>query len=153
MQVSDIAIAAVSADSAADTLAQAATRMWSEQTGSLLVLDGDSLVGIVTERDVMKAVARGLDLATTPISAVMTTTVLTVSPSSSLHDAARHMAERWIRHLPVVDDGKVTGMVSQRSLCGVLAALGDDAQQIGTVSPSEVAERRLRSRPVTDAPA
>jgi CBS domain-containing protein len=74
----------------------------------------------------MKAVARGEDLEATPVSAVMTRQVLSVTPTTSVEDAARHMAERWIRHLPVLLDGKVVGMVSQRDLCGVLAKqLGD----------------------------
>jgi CBS domain-containing protein len=77
---------------------------------------------IITERDVMKAVARGDDLANTPVSAVMTTSVLTVTPETSLRQAARHMADRWIRHLPVVVDGVVIGMVSQRDLCGAFAS-------------------------------
>src|SRR5579872_4933832 len=89
-------------ESPSDTLRDAANRMWAQQTGSLLVMDGDRLVGIITERDVMKAVARGSDLDATPVSAVMTRGVLTVAPDTSLHEAARHMATRWIRHLPVV---------------------------------------------------
>jgi CBS domain-containing protein len=52
----------------------------------------------------------------------MTTSVLTVTPDTSLQQAARHMADRWIRHLPVVVDGAVIGMVSQRDLCGAFAA-------------------------------
>ncbi len=109
-------------ESAADSLTAAADRMWAKQTGSLLVMDGEQLLGIITERDVMKAVARGDDLANTPVSAVMTTSVLTVTPETSLQQAARHMADRWIRHLPVVVDGAVVGMVSQRDLCGAFAA-------------------------------
>lgn len=108
-------------DSPTDSLTAAANRMWSQQTGSLLVMDGDQLVGIVTERDVMKAVARGLDLPTTPVSAVMTSDVLTVTPDTAVAEAARHMATRWIRHLPVVVDGEVVGMVSQRDLVGLLS--------------------------------
>ena len=103
-----------------------AALMSRKATGSLLVMDGEELLGIITERDVMKAVARSLDLSATPVNAVMTTTVLTVGPDTSLHQAARHMADRWIRHLPIVDEGKVIGMVSQRDLCGAFAATADD---------------------------
>ena len=124
MQVAEIMTRASVTESPADPLRDAAARMWKQQTGSLLVMEGDALLGIVTERDLMKAVARGADLDTTPVSAVMTRSVLTVDPQTSLHEAARHMATRWIRHLPVLDDGLVVGMVSQRDLCGVLAALG-----------------------------
>jgi CBS domain-containing protein len=122
VNVSDVMSRASVTESPSDSLTAAADRMWAKQTGSLLVMDGDQLLGIITERDVMKAVARGDDLANTPVSAVMTTSVLTVTPETSLRQAARHMADRWIRHLPVVVDGVVIGMVSQRDLCGAFAS-------------------------------
>lgn len=142
MRVAEVMTRASVTESPADTLRAAANRMWSQQTGSLLVMDAAALLGIITERDVMKAVARGADLDATPVSAVMTTNVLTVSPETSLHEAARHMATRWIRHLPVVDGGAIVGMVSQRDLCGVLAALGTepDTGQI----PADELVRSLR---------
>jgi CBS domain-containing protein len=121
VQVSEVMTRASITESPAEPLRAAASRMWKQQTGSLLIMDGDDLVGIVTERDLMKAVARGDDLDATPVSAVMTRSVLTVTPETSLQEAARHMATRWIRHLPVVVDGRLVGMVSQRDLCGVLA--------------------------------
>src|SRR5436305_8220017 len=130
-------------ESPADSLRAAADRMWSQQTGSLLVMEGPRLLGILTERDVMKAVARGSDLDATPVSAVMTTNVLTVSPETSLHEAARHMATRWIRHLPIVDGGAVVGMVSQRDLCGVLAALGAEPETGQIPADDLVRSRRL----------
>jgi len=131
------------ADSPADSLRSAADRMWKQQTGSLLVMEGSRLLGIVTERDLMKAVARGADLDRTPVSSVMTSNVLTVTPQTSLPDAARHMATRWIRHLPVVDGEQVVGMVSQRDLCGVLAALGSEADLLEIPADELVRSRRL----------
>jgi CBS domain-containing protein len=130
-------------ESPSDSLRATATLMWKQQTGSLLVMDGDNLLGIVTERDVMKAVARGADPETTPVSAVMTTNVITVSPSTTLPEAARHMATRWIRHLPVVADGQVMGVVSQRDLCGVLAALGSEADLLEIPADELVRSRRM----------
>src|SRR5665811_589460 len=102
MRVCDVMTKASVTETPTESLTQAATRMWTQQTGSLIVMDGPRLVGIITERDVMKAVARGLDPATTPITEIMTPGVLTVSPATPLNEAARHMASRWIRHLPVV---------------------------------------------------
>jgi len=119
--VSEVMNRANISESAAASLRDAAARMWKQQTGSLVILDGDELVGIITERDIMKAVARGDDLDGTPISAVMTRAVITVAPDDSVEQAAEHMATRWIRHLPVVADGALVGMVSQRDLCGLLA--------------------------------
>jgi CBS domain-containing protein len=90
-------------------------------------MDGTELLGIITERDVMKAVARGDDLDGTPVSAVMTRSVLTVTPETSVAEAAQHMASRWIRHLPVVNNGELLGMVSQRDLCALLARADETA--------------------------
>jgi CBS domain-containing protein len=143
MQVADIMTRARVAESPTDSLRAAATSMWKQQTGSLLVMDGDALLGIVTERDVMKAVARGSDIDATPVSAVMTTSVITVTPETSLPDAARHMATRWIRHLPVLADGQVVGLVSQRDLCGVLAALGSEADLLEIPADELVRSRRM----------
>ena len=103
------------------TLRDAAGRMWKQQSGSLVITEDAGILGIITERDIMKAVARGDDLDATPVSAVMTRSVLTVTPETSIAEAAQHMATRWIRHLPVVSNGELVGMVSQRDLCGVLA--------------------------------
>ena len=137
MLVSEVMSRASVTDSPTDSLTAAAGRMWGQQTGSLLVMSGEELLGIITERDVMKAVARGLDLAATPVSAVMTTAVLSVSPDTPVAEAAGHMAQRWIRHLPVVEAGKVVGMVSQRDLCGVLAGIPADA------GAAAISDRRL----------
>jgi CBS domain-containing protein len=142
VQVADVMTRASVVESPSDSLRAAATLMWRQQTGSLLVMDGETLIGIVTERDVMKAVARGSDPDQTPVSAVMTTSLVTVTPETSLPEAARHMATRWIRHLPVVVDGRVLGMVSQRDLCGVLAALGSEADLLEIPADELVRSRR-----------
>lgn len=143
MRVADIMTNASVTESPSDSLRSAAETMWRQQTGSLLVMDGDDLVGIITERDVMKAVAQDKDVATTPVSDVMTRDVLTISPDTSAHEAARHMASRWIRHLPVVDGGTVVGVVSQRDLVGVFAALRQDPDAVALASDPLVRELRL----------
>jgi CBS domain-containing protein len=132
-------------DTAEDTLAEAARKMWRQQTGSLLVVDGDDLVGIVTERDVLKAVAQGLELHETRIRQVMSKDIVTVAPGTSLREAAKVMAERWIRHLPVLDEGRLVGVISQRDLAGVLAgALNEPDVLEQLIESSElVRERRL----------
>lgn len=121
MHVSEVMTRANLSEAPGTTLRGAASRMWKQQTGSLLVVDDEELLGIVTERDVMKAVARGDDLDATPISAVMTRSLVTVAPDTTVEEAARYMATRWIRHLPVLDGERLVGMVSQRDLCGLLA--------------------------------
>jgi CBS domain-containing protein len=133
-------------DEADDTLVEAARKMWKQQTGSLLVVDGEDLVGIITERDILKAVATGTSLEQARISEVMTKDPITVGPGTSLREAARVMADKWIRHLPVVDGGKLVGVISQRDLAGILAgALNEPEALEQLVEASElVRERRLR---------
>lgn len=146
MRVSEIMTNAAVTDRPEDTLAEAARKMWKQQTGSLLVMDGEDLVGIVTERDVLKAVAGGGPLQQTHVSEVMSKDLVTVGPGTSLREAAKVMADRWIRHLPVVDGGRLVGVISQRDLAGVLAgALNEPEVMEALVEASElVRERRLR---------
>jgi CBS domain-containing protein len=145
VRISDVMTEAAVTDRPGDTLEQAARKMWQQQTGSLLVLEGNDLLGIVTERDVLKAVATGIPLDT-PISDVMSKDLITVGPGTSLREAAGIMTEKWIRHLPVLDAGKLVGIVSQRDLSGVLAgALNEPEGLHRLIESSElVRERRLK---------
>jgi CBS domain-containing protein len=146
VKVSEIMTEAAVSDRPDDTLAQAAKKMWDAQTGSLLVLDEDELLGIITERDVLRAVAAGRDPVEVRVSDVMTKDVVTINPGTSLREAATIMTERWIRHLPVVDRGRLVGIISQRDLSGVLAgALNEPEALEQLVDASGLArERRLK---------
>jgi CBS domain-containing protein len=141
--VRDVMTEAAVTDSAIDTLRSAAERMWREQTGSLLVMDDDRLAGIITERDLLRAVALGADLATATVDEAMTTEVFTVSSDMPLRDAAREMAARWIRHLPVVDGGRVLGVISMRDVTGIFAALMPGSVSVEHEFDQLVRERRL----------
>ena len=130
-------------ESAADTLRAAAERMWRHQTGSLLVMDKDRLAGIVTERDLLRAVALGADPGSVTVQEAMTTAVFTARPDLPLQEAARIMASRWIRHLPVVEQGRVLGVVSMRDVAGVFAALAPSSTSVEHEFDQLVRERRL----------
>lgn len=122
MKVSDLMTQAAVTDAADDTLAEAAAKMRAQQTGSLLIMEGSALAGIVTERDVLKVVGEGQDPKSVSLRDVMTKDPVTVDPDSSIQDAAKIMFDKWFRHLPVVDaGGKVVGIVSLRDLNGLLA--------------------------------
>ena len=146
MKISEIMTKAAVTDAAEDSLAEAAARMWNAQTGSLLVMDGENLMGIVTERDLLRAVAQGQDPTAVPLKDVMRTDLITCTPQTTLKEAAKIMATRWIRHLPVIESGKVVGIISQRDLTGILAnALHEpDALQALVESSTLVRERRLK---------
>lgn len=144
MKVSDIMTQAIVTDAAEDTLAQAAAKMREQQTGSLLIMDGDRLLGIFTERDLVKSVASGQDPNSVRLKDIMTTNIVTVSPNTTLHEAAEVMAAKWIRHLPVVLDDKVLGMVSQRDLAGFLAQLLNEPEDQNLSETELVRSRRLK---------
>lgn len=81
--------------------------------GALVCLDGEKLVGIVSERDVLHGLATmGADLLAQPVSSIMTTDVETCEPTDKLETLAERMTELRIRHLPVVEDGKLKAIVS-----------------------------------------
>ena len=143
VQVREVMTEATVTDSAADTLRSAAERMWRNQTGSLLVMDDGRLTGIITERDVLRAVALGADPAASTVDEAMTTEVFTVPPDMGLREAAREMAARWIRHLPVVDGEQLLGVVSMRDVTGVFAALAAGSVRVEHEFDQLVRERRL----------
>ena len=130
MQVRDVMTEATVTDAPSDNLRTAAERMWREQTGSLLVVQDGRLIGIITERDVLRAVALGADPDRATVDEAMTVDVFTVPPEMQLHVAAREMAARWIRHLPVLDSGQLLGVVSMRDITGVFGALGAGDSEI-----------------------
>jgi len=102
-------------------LADAAGRMADRGVGAVLVLDGERLIGILTERDVLKAVAAGYDERAT-VSEWMTRDPETIGPSESTDQAAVLMIHGGFRHLPVVEAGRVVGIVSIRDLMRVVLA-------------------------------
>ncbi len=104
-------------------LARAAELMWRQQTGSVVIVEGGEIVGIVTERDILRTVATGKDVSTVVVGDIMTHEVIATTSDTSVRDAARTMAQHWIRHLPVIDGGRLVGMISQRDVTGVFAAL------------------------------
>lgn len=85
--------------------------------GSLVVLDGPDLIGILTERDVLvRVVGERRDPAALRVGDVMTTTVVTISPDAAVEEALAVMSASRCRHLPVMDGGRVVGLVSQGDL-------------------------------------
>lgn len=103
-----------------ETVQVAIARMCEENVGSVAVCDGSRLVGIFTERDVLRLAGQEGGLGDARIRDVMTTTLVTVDPDDDLLAAARLMGERQIRHLPVVQDGNVLGLVGIRDVMRVL---------------------------------
>ena len=101
-------------------VADAARRMAERSVGAVLVLDGTRLLGIFTERDVLKVVAAGLEAAgAMTVSALMTRYPETIESTETTEHAASLMVHGGFRHLPVVDGGTLVGIVSIRDLMRV----------------------------------
>jgi CBS domain-containing protein len=103
-----------------DPVALAVARMNEENVGSVTVCDGPELIGIFTERDLVRLAGEGSHFAEVRISEVMTRRPITVSPDDDIIEAARLMGERRIRHLPVVQDGFLLGVIGIRDVMGSL---------------------------------
>ena len=104
-------------------------RMAERQVGALLVMRGDTLLGIVSERDyARKVILHGRASADTPVAEIMSSPVLTVGPDDSVEACMRLCTDSRVRHLPVLERGKVIGVISIGDL--VKATIDEQAQQI-----------------------
>lgn len=97
-------------------VSDAAKRMVKGRFGSAAVMEGSWIVGIFTERDVMRAAANGGDLSQAPVSQWMTKDPVTGAPDMDSEEAADTMLSQGFRHLPVVDGQSLRGIVSLRDL-------------------------------------
>ena len=103
--------------------------MADRSVGSLLVMEGDRLEGIVTERDyARKVIIKGRASESTQVGEIMTTKVIKARSEQTVRECMAVMSEKRIRHLPVVDDGKVSGIIS----------IGDLVQAIITEQQEEI---------------
>lgn len=105
-----------------ETLADAADRMSFYEVGALVVFDGSAMVGIITERDLVRALSLGEDPTQTLVSRYMTAGPSAVSLGDDVKEAAEMMFALGTRHLPVVEGDEVVGMISSRDLLGVSTA-------------------------------
>lgn len=95
------------------TVFEAVQKMNQHRIGAVLVQDGPRLAGIFTERDALtRVIAASLDPKTTPLAKIMTTNVLTIGPEATVQEVMDIFAEKRCRHLPVIQDGQLTGLIS-----------------------------------------
>jgi len=103
------------------TLGEAATLMGERHVGSVVVCEDDRLVGILTERDIVRALSREHDAPARPVVEWMSKDPTTTDPGTDVKEALRTMVDGGFRHLPVIDGGNVVGMVSIRDVAGAMA--------------------------------
>jgi CBS domain-containing protein len=129
-QIRDLMTSNPTACEPSATVVDAAKKMAHEDVGPIPVVEGDRLVGLVTDRDiVLRVVAEGRDPSSTTIGEIASTRLETVSPDEDLDSALKKMASAQVRRLPVVEGGKLVGLVAQADI----ARKGDDQRTGDTV--------------------
>lgn len=112
-----------------DPVLEAIQLMADKHVGALPVVSGEKLVGIVSERDyARKVILMGRSSSDTPVSQIMTTPVITITPDDTVHRCMELVTEKRIRHLPVMERNKLIGMISIGDL--VKAVIEDQQQTI-----------------------
>jgi CBS domain-containing protein len=101
-----------------DTLGEVAERMTTQNVGAVIVKDYGRLIGILSERDMLRAMAARVHTSDARVRQWMTADPITAPPEMSLEDAAQVMLDNGFRHLPVVDGSNVLGVVSLRRVLG-----------------------------------
>jgi CBS domain-containing protein len=92
---------------------QVLARLAEHNVGALVVIRGEDVVGIVSERDIVRRLNEtGAELLDHPVDTIMTLSVLTTEPDASVDSVAQTMTQERIRHLPVVDNGRLAGVIS-----------------------------------------
>lgn len=102
------------------TIRDAAKKMKDYRIGYLLITNGESIRGCVTDRDLVIWLASGKDPDTARIDSLMQTNVITASPDTDVFDANKLMARKKIRRLPIVENGRIQGLVSSSDLASVI---------------------------------
>ena len=115
--------------SPAATVYEAVDRMVRHNVGSLLVGEGDEIHGIITERDYLREIVlKGRTSRETPVKEVMTSRVVCVGPDDTIEGCMAIMTEKRIRHLPVLEDGRLAGLIS----------IGDVVKQLSMDQRAEI---------------
>jgi len=110
-----------------DTLRQVSATFVEESIGAALVRGPHGTSGLVTERDIVRAIAEGASASRTRVDEIMTEDLIVVGPNDDILDAAHRMLEAEVRHLPIMENGVAAGMVSARDALRALVELRDDS--------------------------
>ena len=116
------------------TLVESARLMQQEDIGNVLVTEGGVVCGILTDRDiVVRGVAQGCDMTTTTVGEICSHDLVTLDPTATLDEAKKLMADRAVRRLPVVENGKPVGIISLGDVA--IEASGEQALEQISAAP------------------
>ena len=149
MPTSDVMTSRLVSVAGEESAARAVERMVEAGVGSVVVLDGTRLAGIFTERDVLRLAARRADLEALRVEEVMTRAVVSVSPDDDPVAVAHLMADRGVRHVPVVVGEHALGIVGIRDVLRVLLERAYESHD----SDAHDTARDLLQRPSLSSPA
>ncbi|MDO7786930.1 CBS domain-containing protein [Desulforamulus aquiferis] len=131
----DIMTQSVATISPKQTVKEAAELMSQHNVGSIPVVEDGTCVGIITDRDItLRAVSQGHNPQSTAVQSVMTSDVVTGDSSMDVHEAANLMAQRQIRRLPVIDNGKLAGIVALGDLATENIYQNEAGQALSNIS-------------------
>lgn len=134
MRVKEIMTHKVFTTAPDDSIQKAAQIMQKIDCGSTPVADGDRVVGMITDRDItVKAIAQGKG-ADTPVKSVMVKNVVSCQPDTDAREAANLMAEHQVRRLPVIDDGKLVGILAIGDLARVNIFVSESGKALSEIS-------------------
>ena len=128
-----------------ESLKQALRKMVKRNIGSIVVVEGASPVGILTERDISRYVARGTSGLKTQVKRLMSGPLITIASSATTQEAITTMLKHGVRRLPVVEKGKLIGIVSQRDLLRWVLRVTNEP--IISSELREILERQPLSKP------
>ncbi|WP_010272753.1 CBS domain-containing protein [Paenibacillus senegalensis] len=134
-KVSEIMTKEVEFCSPNDSVATAAQKMRNIDCGSLPICEGKTVVGIITDRDiVLNVVADGKDSTSVTCQECMTTSVISCSPDTDVHECARMMAENQIRRIPVVQNGELVGICAIGDLATINIFVNESGDALSRIS-------------------
>lgn len=125
MKVQEIMSRDVEAAGENDTIFNIARKMKEKDVGAIPITEGDRLKGIITDRDIAMCIAEGKDPKSSPAKGCMTTEPVTATPDTDIEEVSKMMSREQIKRLPIVDQGKLVGMVS----LGDLAVKADKGKE------------------------
>ena len=136
--VADVMTSSVQTASPSQTLTEAAAMMKGDDVGSVPVVDAGRLIGIVTDRDIVtRAIAERRDPQAVTVDEIASREMITVQPDQDLDEALRLMASHQVRRLPVVEGGRLVGMLSQADVAleAKEKKVGETVEEISKPSP------------------